>query len=223
MSLTLKKILELNKKAWDNLAETYDDRQKPPTSNIFKEFIEHLPANGRILDLGCGTGTPYARFMVDNRFKVTGIDLSDEMVKTASRNVPEAHFLQMSMTEIPFKDEFDGAISSFSMLLLSPEMFLETAKRIHAALKTGGLFYLSLNEPPNHFDDPDEDVYVNVMGQDMYSRAYTVEEVEAIFTGLGFTRISFHREIQCSEEFGEEHVIEFIYQKMVKSWLFSNR
>ncbi len=213
MSLKLKKILELNKKAWNNLAETYDDRQISPISNIFKEFIERLPANGCLLDLGCGTGIPYARFMGDNSFRVTGIDLSEEMVKTASRNVPEADFLQMSMTEISFKDEFDGVISSFSMLLLSPEMFLETAKRIHITLRTGGLFYLSLNEPPNSVEDPDEEVYANIMGQDMYSRAYTVEEVEAIFTDLGFTQVSFHREVQYSKEFGEEHVIEFIYRK----------
>jgi len=213
MSLTLKKVLDLNKKAWDNIAETYDDRQISPLSNRFKEFIESLPENGSILDLGCGTGIPYARFMVDNGFRVTGIDLSEGMVRVASRNVPDAHFLQMSMTEMPFKDEFDGAISSFSMLLLSPEMFVETSKRIHMALKSGGLFYLSLNEPPNSLDDPDEEVYVNIMGQDMYSRAYTVEEVEAIFTDLGFSHVSFHREVQYSKEFGEEHVIEFIYRK----------
>ena len=209
----MKKILDLNKKAWDNIAETYDDRQILPISDRFKEFIRSLPTNGCILDLGCGTGIPYARFMVDNGFKVTGIDISEDMVRVASRNVPEAHFLQMSMTDISFKDEFDGAISSFSMLLLSPEMFIETAKRIQMALRTGGLFYLSLNEPSNSNDDPDEDVYVNIMGQDMYSRAYTVEEIEAIFTGLGLIQVSFHREIQCSMEFGEEHVIEFIYQK----------
>jgi SAM-dependent methyltransferase len=213
MSLTLKKILDLNKKAWDNLAETYDDRQKSPISYTFNEFIGYLPEKSRVLDLGCGTGIPYARYMVDNEFKVTGIDLSKEMIILASRNVPEARFLQISMTEIQFKDEFNGACSSFSMLLLSPEMFLEAAKRIHNALISGGFFYLSLNEPPNNSEDPDEDAYVNIMGQDMYSRAYTVEDVSTIFTGLGFTQVSFHREIQCSKEFGEEHVIEFIYQK----------
>jgi hypothetical protein len=51
------------------------------------------------------------------------------------------------------------------------------------------------------------------MGQDMYSRAYTVNEIEEIFQPLGFTRIRFNRVVHASEEFGEEHVIEFIYQK----------
>lgn len=209
----LKEILDLNKKAWDNLAENYDEREISPISDTFKQFIKHLSQRGRILDIGCGTGIPHAMFMVKKGFRVTGVDLSDQMVKVASRNVPEASFLQMSMTEIPFKDEFDGVVSSFSMLLLSPEMFEGGARRVHEALITDGLFYLSLNEPPNSSEDADEEAFVNILGQDMYSRAYTAEEIRDIFVGLGFEQVSFHREIQYSKEFGEEHVIEFIFKK----------
>ena len=50
------------------------------------------------------------------------------------------------------------------------------------------------------------------MGQEMYSRAYTVEEVESIFQPFGFSLVKFNRVIEVSE-FKEEHVIEFIYQK----------
>jgi hypothetical protein len=117
------------------------------------------------------------------------------------------------MNMITYKDEFDGVMSSFSMLLLPPDMFKETASRIYSALVEGGYFYLSLNEPTSTSDDPDTDVFVNIMGQDMYSRAYTVEAVESYFQPLGFSPVKFNREIQVSEKFGEEHVIEFIYQK----------
>ena len=65
---------------------------------------------------------------------MVGVDLSEEMVKVASMNVPEASFHTVSMNEIEFSDEFDGVMSSFSMLLLSPDLFRETAERIHAAL-----------------------------------------------------------------------------------------
>ena len=99
------------------------------------------------------------------------------------------------------------------MLLLSPDLFKAAAIRIHSSLKEGGYFYISLNEPVEESSDPESDVFVNIMGQDMYSRAYTVKEIEETFTPLGFTQIKFHREIQISKEFGEEHVIEFIYKK----------
>ena len=203
----------MNKRAWDNLAKKYDDRPRSPISDIFIKFTEKLPERGRVLDLGCGTGLPYARYLVEKGFDVIGVDLSEEMVKIASKNIPEATFVQLSMNEITYRDEFDGVVSSFSMLLLPPDLFKETASRIYSALVEGGYFYLSLNEPASISDDPDSEVYVNIMGQDMYSRAYTVKEIEGYFRPLGLSLVKFDRDIQVSEEFGEEHVIEFIYQK----------
>jgi len=211
----LKDLLDLNKRAWDNLAERYDDRSGVLNefSDVFRTYLEKLPKGGRVLDLGCGTGFPYARHLVKEGFDVVGVDLSEKMVRVASCNVPEAAFAQLSMSEIEYGDEFDGVMSSFSMLLLSPDLFKETASRIHSALVYGGYFYLSLNEPVGEQDDPESEVYVNIMGQDMYSRAYTVEEIEGVFQPLGFKLVNFNREGQVSEEFGEEHVIEFIYRK----------
>ena len=204
----------MNKRAWDNLADTYDDRAISPISDVFHSFTELLPENGRVLDLGCGTGVPHARHLVGLGFDVLGIDLSEEMVKMASSNVPGARFKQMSMTDILYVSEFIGVLSNFSMLLL----FKEAARRIHSSLKEGGHFYLALNEPVEESSDPESDVIVNIMGQEMYSRAYTVKEIEETFTPLGFTLVKFHREIQVSKEFGEEHVIEFIYKKRGLGW-----
>ncbi len=211
----MKKILDLNKRAWDNIADRYDARSGAlkEFSEVFITFMEKLPEKGRVLDLGCGTGLPNARHLVENGFDVLGVDLSEEMVKVASRNIPEATFVQLSMSEIPYKDEFDGVISSFSMLLLPPDLLKEAASRIYSALLDGGFFYLSLNEPVGESEDPDSEVFVNIMGQDMYSRAYTVEKIEGVFQPLGFSLVKFNRDIEVSEEFGEEHVIEFIYQK----------
>jgi SAM-dependent methyltransferase len=211
----MKDLLDLNKRAWDNLAEKYDGRTKSlkAFSDTFTTYIGKLPEKGKVLDLGCGTGLPYARYLVEKGFDVLGVDISEEMVKLASKNVPGASFIQLSMNEITYRDEFDGVVSSFSMLLLPPGLFRETASRIYSALVEGGHLYLSLNEPANISDDPDSEVYVNIMGQDMYSRAYTVEEIEGYFQPLGLSLVEFNREVQVSEEFGEEHVIEFIYQK----------
>ena len=209
----VKNILDLNKRAWNSIAEIYDDRSETPISDVFTMFTGRLPEKGKVLDLGCGTGLPYARYLVEKGFDVLGVDLSEDMVKVASKNVPEATFVQLSMNEITHRDEFDGVMSSFSMLLLPPDLFRETASRIHSALVEGGLFYLSLNEPASISDDPDSEVFVNIMGQDMYSRAYTVEEIENYFQPLGFSLVKFNRDIHVSEEFGEEHVIEFIYHK----------
>jgi len=209
----VKDILDLNKRAWDRIAEIYGDRTENPISDVFITFTGRLPEKGKVLDLGCGTGVPYTRFLVEKGFDVVGVDLSEDMVRVASENVPEATFVRLSMNEITYGDEFDGVVSSFSMLMLPPDLFRETASRIYSALVEAGYLYISLNEPASVSDDPDSDAFVNIMGQEMYSRAYAVEEVESVFQSLGFSIVKFNRVIHVSEEFGEEHVIEFIYQK----------
>jgi SAM-dependent methyltransferase len=155
----MKDLLDLNKRAWDNIARIYDDKSETPISDIFDVFTGMLPVKGRVLDLGCGTGLPYARILVEKGFDVLGVDLSGEMVKVASENVPEASFVQLSMNEMTYRDEFDGVMSSFSMLLLPPDLFKETASRIYSALVEGGYFYLSLNEPASISGDPDSEVF----------------------------------------------------------------
>jgi SAM-dependent methyltransferase len=209
----LKDILNLNKRAWDNIAKKYDERTNTELSDVFIDFTLKLPDNSKVLDLGCGTGLPHDKHLVEMGFNVIGVDISSEMIKVASENVPDAIFIQLSMNEIEYEEEFNGVLSSFSMLLLTTDLFKETAFRIYSALTKPGYFYLSLNEPANLSDDPDSEVFVNIIGQDMYSRAYTVEEVERVFLPLGFSLLKFNRVIQVSDEFGEEHVIEFIFQK----------
>ena len=106
----MKDILDLNKRAWDSIAERYGDRSEKQVSDVFTTFTGRLPEDGRVLDLGCGTGVPYARLLVERGFDVVGVDLSEDMVRVASENVPGASFVRLSMNEITYRDEFDGVV-----------------------------------------------------------------------------------------------------------------
>jgi len=100
------------------------------------------------------------------------------------------------------------------MLLLSPQLFKGVAKRVVKSLKGNGLFYLSLNEPRVKDADLDEDVICEIMGETMYSRAYTEEEILDLLTSLGLKKLQIYRELQNSEEFGTEYMIAFVFQKV---------
>lgn len=118
------------------------------------------------------------------------------------------------MSEIDYVEEFNGILASYSMLLLDPLRFKEVARKILYALKIGGLLYLSLNEPGEEEVEADEDVIVEIMGETMYSRAYTKNEVLDAF-GMPKTVVllQFRRQIIRSKEFGEEHMMEFVFKK----------
>ena len=115
----MKNILDLNKRAWNNIAEKYNDRSETPISDVFTLFTGKLPEKGKVLDLGCGTGLPYARSLVEKGFDIVGVDLSEDMVKVASKNVPEASFVQLSMNEIMYRGVRSLDLSSPPEILVS--------------------------------------------------------------------------------------------------------
>lgn len=206
-------IVYLNKRAWERVADRYNRRRDIRVGVLFEAFTEALPTGARVLDVGSGTGLPYSRLLAGQGFDVVGVDISSRMVELARMNVPEALFLEASMTEMEYESEFDGALSVFSMLLLDPPRFQEAATRIYRSLKRGGVLYVVLNEPWGEGENADAEAYVEIMGEVMYSRGYTVGEVRSTFLPLGVEELGFQRDVHRSEEFGEEHVIEFLFKK----------
>jgi SAM-dependent methyltransferase len=142
-----------------------------------------------------------------------GIDVSARMVEIARQNVPEADFKVLSMTEMKYENEFGGVVAAYSLLLLDPSQFVKVARKIVCALQWGGVFYLSLNEPRDTCADTDSSAVVEIMGETMYSRAYTEAEVGEAFSSLGLRMLMLHRTHKTSPVFGEEHMMEIIFEK----------
>ncbi|MFA5215730.1 2-isopropylmalate synthase [Sulfuricurvum sp.] len=106
-------------------------------SNLALPVVDLLaPIEGEeILDLGCGEGT-LALEIQKSGAKVTGVDLSHEMVKNARNKGIDATV--MSATELEFKNRFDAV---FSNAVLHWVKESETAVRnIYKALKPNGRF-----------------------------------------------------------------------------------
>lgn len=206
-------IISLNKQAWTRVADKHDEVNYVNINPLFYYFYENLPKGAYILDLGSGTGKPYAKLLIERGFNVLGIDISPRMVELARKYVPQADFVEVSMTDIEYKNMFDGVFSSYTMLLLDPPLFEDVAKRIVCSLKKGGLFYLSLNETGEEGADVDKEVFVEIMGENMYSRAYSKEEVLKMFSNMGMELLKFYRETLTSKEFGIEHSTVYVFKK----------
>jgi len=207
-------IISLNRKAWNKVAEKYDTAKYSKINPGIEFFCRELPESGSVLDIGSGTGLPFANLFLEKGFDYLGIDISSQMIKIAQKNVPLAKFKELSMTDLNYDTEFDGVFSHYTMLLLNPEMFKEVAKKVVKSLKNNGFFYLSLNELCVENTNLDEDVICEIMGETMYSRAYTEREILDVLTPLGLKKLQIYRETQNSEEFGTEYMIAFVFQKI---------
>lgn len=87
-------------------AKTYDKEQniliqveEPVVKSILKKFTP-----GVALDAACGTGR-YSAFLNVLGHKVTGIDISDDMLKLAKRKNKNINFIQGDLNTLPFEDE----------------------------------------------------------------------------------------------------------------------
>ena len=101
----------------------------------------------RVLDLGCGTGLELEDyFRLNPQARVTGIDLSREMLDALEKKFPDrdlelicGSYLELSLG----KEKYDAAVSVESLHHLTPGEKLGLYRRLWEALIPGGYFILT--------------------------------------------------------------------------------
>ncbi len=90
----------------ENAQEFFNGTVNADISHNYEKFVELLPENAYILDVGCGSGRETKVFL-DLGFNVFAFDGSVEMCKLASEHtgIDVKHML---VQDIDFEDEFDG-------------------------------------------------------------------------------------------------------------------
>lgn len=105
------------------------------------KFVSLLPAGGRVLDAGCGSGRDSKAF-IKQGYSVVAFDASREMCKKASELIGQEVW-QIKFDEMSFDDEFDGVWACASLLHVNDKDLSEILKKIHKALKENGILYAS--------------------------------------------------------------------------------
>ncbi|NJN73300.1 MAG: class I SAM-dependent methyltransferase [Limnothrix sp. RL_2_0] len=134
---------------FDRWAPNYDIIFTTPFYQaVHKRMLTYadFPADGYVLDLGCGTGKLFQRLgKLYPKLTGTGLDLSPEMIAQAqTKNIhgDRFHFSLGNAEAQPFRDNtFDVAFNTISFLHYpNPETVLTEVWRV---LKPGGKFYLA--------------------------------------------------------------------------------
>ena len=104
-------------------------------------FIQLLPAGGRVLDAGCGSGRDSKAFIMEG-FSVVAIDASKEMCRMASDLLGQEVW-QMRFDELSFEDELDGIWACASLLHVPYEEMHSVMERMKSGLRPDGILYAS--------------------------------------------------------------------------------
>ncbi len=101
----------------------------------------HLPAEGRVLDVGCGDGS-LARLLPGARRGVVGVDLVLDALRVARKDGVRAVQADLRHPTLPFRSGSIDAVVSLDVIehLFDPTAFLDEARRL---LRPDGLLVLS--------------------------------------------------------------------------------
>ena len=146
------------------------------------EFSEFLNIKDNVLDLGCGPGNVGKHLTLCGKdISVTGIDLSEKMIKLAKQNVPNATFHCQDIRTINFAEKsFDAIILSFCIVHLYDDEMVELIEKVSSYLKENGKLYLSFLEGRKKGFET-----TSFSKEAIFFNDYLTEEVELILDNNG--------------------------------------
>lgn len=128
-------------RSFDRAADYYDQTRELPepiATHGLPALLQHVAPNGKILDVGTGTGrisVPLLHLGAD----VIGIDLSLNMMGKLREKYPTAHLAQADASRLPFAAQhFDAVLTTHVMHLIGP--WREALREYRRVLKPGGVY-----------------------------------------------------------------------------------
>ena len=111
---------------------------------LFGIYAETKPVS--VIDLCCGTGTVTAA-MCRLGYKMTGVDISEDMLALAQRNAPDAFLVHQDMRSLQLYGEYDACVSCLDSINYLPceEDVLRAFSAVNRYLRKGGLFIFDVN------------------------------------------------------------------------------
>jgi len=179
-------------KFYDKYADTYqENRNLYDMSKIIDYFSGYLDTQkGELLDLGCGTGEPFARWFIDYGWSVTGVDFSKQMLELASKNVPKMKTICVDMLQVEFdSNHFDAITATYSLFHVPSKDHMALFDKFYRWLhpKGSALFTYATKE---YTGSKDFSGYKEFMGEKLYYSHKSPEELYAMLEKTGF-RIEF--------------------------------
>jgi len=175
---------EIVRAGYDRVAARYraleHDGARWPRGAWIAELTKRLLPGAAVLDLGCAAGVPVAADLA-TRYRVTGVDISPEHIRQATRNVPDAEFVCSDALTVTFSaGHFDAIISLYTFDHIPREQHQGLLERLWCWLRPGGLLLLSVED----LDQPG--LVAEWLGVDMYFSMFGADATRRLVREAGF-------------------------------------
>lgn len=150
-------------------------------------FISLLPEAAAILDIGCGSGQPIARYLIQNGFDVRGVDSSATMISLCRGRFPNQEWILADMRTLSLGRRFAGLIAwdSFFHLTYDDQRAMFPIFGAHAAPGAALLFTSGPSQSeaigafegePLYHASLDEAEYISLLGENGFRLVRRIAE-----------------------------------------------
>lgn len=157
------------------------DRQRTSFSERrwLERFVALLPRGRSVLDVGCGSGEPISKYLIERQLGVTGVDSSPTMIHLSRTTFPDHEWRVADMRNLSLERHFDGIIAwdSFFHLTQSDQRRVIPIFRRHLAPR-GALMFTS---GTSHGE-----AIGLLRGEPLYHASLSAEEYRSLLADNGF-------------------------------------
>jgi SAM-dependent methyltransferase len=190
---------EFIRRQYDKIADAYlQYRDMFKNVKYLDRLISLLKPGSSILDLGCGAGIPVDSCLADRGFRVAGIDISENQVRLAKKNVPKAEFKQKDMSLLrPGEYAVEAVVAFYSIFHTPRETHPVLFATINSFLPMGGLLLVTMGTSDWVGKETD------FCGEEMEWSHYDADRNRDIVRQAGFALLTD----EIDESGGERHLV----------------
>lgn len=180
-----------SEKQWDGMASSWNSRSRGmwetgSRKDIVPFFKKYVPAGSDVCDLGCGDGIGSEK-LAEAGYKVTGIDVSDEMLEKARENPRNENiaFHKADLSDSGIPDSAFEAVMAINSIewTISP---YKSLKEIARTLKPGGYACIGILGPTA---GPRINSYRRLYGDEVICNTIMPWELERLAVENGWKKV----------------------------------
>lgn len=183
-----------NEDSYNKIASSFNASRKGSSVSLsVLTFTTDLKKGAQVLDVGCGSGVPITKYLVEHGMQVTGIDISSQLLDLAASNVPQGKFVKVSISAYQTDEKFDGIVAWDSLFHLQPYEHERVFAKLYKLLNEKGYLLFTHGGAKGQ-------IMGEMYGETFYYSSPGPENIKSLLQGLGFTPLAW--EVDSSEANG---------------------
>jgi predicted TPR repeat methyltransferase len=161
---------------------------------IIIEFASKIKSKGNVLDIGCGTGFPIAKYLSDQGFFITGIDISENQIKIANdKKINNTKFYVCDFFNFIPDKKYDGIIAFDSFFHFPQKKQKEIYNKVSGWMELGAYLLFTHGKKEGEIEG-------KMYGESFYYSSLETKDVEKLL-------LKNHLNIELSiENYKEENM-----------------